>query len=283
MNKSVKGRGITILFVLLLITGIGILVYPTVSDWVNRRNATEAVVTYDKKVSELSSADIQEIIAEAQNYNSQLASKDTDFSLDDSAKNLYDSLLNPNGNGIMGSVVISSLHINLPIYHGTEEEVLQVGAGHLTGSSLPIGGESTHCVLSGHRGLPSASLFSNIDQLKKGDTFEIHVLGEVLVYQVDQIKTVLPSETSDLQIVQGKDLCTLVTCTPYGINTHRLLVRGHRITVTKNDAQKVTAEHIEIWKVFLCAGAILTALSIITAAVVHFIKNRKKRKERDSV
>ena len=189
----------------------------------------------------------EEIWSAAWEYNRELVGRSTNFALSDAQKEEYEKLLDVSGTGIMGYVEIPELGVSLPVYHGTEEAVLQVAAGHLEWSSLPVGGESSHCVISGHRGLPSAKLFTDLDKLREGDVFMLRVLDEVLTYEVDKISIVEPSQVSELQIVEGEDLCTLVTCTPYGINTHRLLVRGHRIENIQNSAAiRVTSDALQI-------------------------------------
>lgn len=189
----------------------------------------------------------EEIWSAAWEYNRELVGRSTNFALSDAQKEEYEKLLDVSGTGIMGYVEIPELGVSLPVYHGTEEAVLQVAAGHLEWSSLPVGGESSHCVISGHRGLPSAKLFTDLDKLREGDVFMLRVLDEVLTYEVDKISIVEPSQVSELQIVEGEDLCTLVACTPYGINTHRLLVRGHRIeNIQSSAAIRVTSDALQI-------------------------------------
>lgn len=219
----------TILLVLILLVGVAIMLYPTVSDYVNSLHQSRAVATYAQKVENMDSGQYEEILKAARQYNAELAQNPRIAKLTDAELERYMQLLNVDGNGVMGYIEIPSIRVSLPIYHGTSDVVLQSGVGHTDWSSLPVGGESSHCVLPGHRGLPSAKLFTNLDKLVEGDTFTLHVLNEVLTYEVDQILVVEPQETEALQIVPGKDYCTLVTCTPYGINSHRLLVRGHRV------------------------------------------------------
>lgn len=219
----------TILLVLILLVGVAIMLYPTVSDYVNSLHQSRAVATYAQKVENMDSGQYEEILKAARQYNAELAQNPRIAKLTDAELERYMQLLNVDGNGVMGYIEIPSIRVSLPIYHGTSDVVLQAGIGHTEWSSLPVGGEGSHCVLPGHRGLPSAKLFTNLDKLAEGDTFTLHVLNEVLTYEVDQILVVEPQETEALQIVPGKDYCTLVTCTPYGINSHRLLVRGHRV------------------------------------------------------
>ena len=246
MRKK-KGNYITILLVLILLVGLSLLLYPSVSDYWNSLHQTKAIATYAEEVANLNQDQYGEIWAAAESYNASLADRDNAYLLSDAQKEEYERLLNVSGLGIMGYIEIPSIDCSLPIYHGTEESVLQIAVGHLEWSSLPVGGESTHCVLSGHRGLPSAKLFTNLDKLQMGDVFLLRVLDEVLTYEVDQILIVEPQETGALQIEEGQDYCTLVTCTPYGINTHRLLVRGHRIdNIEAAKTVRVTADAIQI-------------------------------------
>ena len=245
--KKKKGNHITILLVLILLVGLSLLLYPSVSDYWNSLHQTKAIATYAEEVANLNQDQYGEIWAAAESYNASLADRDNAYLLSDAQKEEYERLLNVSGLGIMGYIEIPSIDCSLPIYHGTEESVLQIAVGHLEWSSLPVGGESTHCVLSGHRGLPSAKLFTNLDKLQMGDVFLLRVLDEVLTYEVDQILIVEPQETGALQIEEGQDYCTLVTCTPYGINTHRLLVRGHRIdNIEAAKTVRVTADAIQI-------------------------------------
>lgn len=228
-GKEKKGPSIsTIILVLILLLGVGIFLYPSVSDWWNSMHATRAISGYVTAVEDMSAQEREDMLQAARIYNDALANG-VDFDLTEEEYAEYESLLNIGGTGIMGYVQISSIGVNLPVYHSVDETVLQIAVGHIPGSSLPVGGERTHCVLSGHRGLPSAKLFSDLDRMVEGDTFTLNVMGQTITYMVDQIRIVLPEETDDLAIQDGKDYCTLVTCTPYGVNTHRMLVRGKRI------------------------------------------------------
>ena len=212
-----------------------------------------------------------------QAYNEEIGRKGMDFHMDAAELARYDSLLDITGTGIMGYIEIENLGVNLPIYHGVDEGVLQVAVGHIDWSSLPVGGESTHCVLSGHRGLPSARLFTDLDKLREGNTFTLTVLDEVLTYEVDQIRIVEPEMVSDLNIDEGEDYCTLVTCTPYGINTHRLLVRGHRVeTVNKSDI-RVVSEAV-IVEPLVVAPVLAVPLLIITLILLLSKKPKEKKR-----
>lgn len=237
----------TIVLVLILLVGLSLLLYPSVSDYWNSFHSSRAISAYAEDVANLDEAQYEEMWSAARAYNRALAERSTNFALSDAQKEEYEKLLDISGVGIMGYLEIPELNMSLPIYHGTEESVLQIAAGHLEWSSLPVGGESSHWVISGHRGLPSAKLFTDLDKLQEGDVFVLRVLDEVLTYEVDQIRVVEPSQVSDLEIVEGSDLCTLVTCTPYGINTHRLLVRGHRIeNIQESQTIRVTSDAMQI-------------------------------------
>lgn len=245
--KKKKGNFINFLLVLIFFAGLSLLLYPSVSDYWNSFHQTRAITTYAENVATLDQEQYDKIWAAAQAYNASLTERENSYLLTDTQKQEYRHLLDISGLGIMGYIEIPSIDCSLPIYHGTEESVLQIAVGHLEWSSLPVGGQSTHCVLSGHRGLPSAKLFTNLDKLDKGDVFMLRVLDEVLTYEVDQILIVEPLETASLRIVEGEDYCTLITCTPYGVNTHRLLVRGHRIENIKEAKNiRVTADAVQI-------------------------------------
>ena len=224
-----KSSFVTAILIAALLAGALLLLYPTVSDYWNSFHQSRAIASYAEQVADLDDNTYDQIWADARAYNETLDNSTRRFVLTEEQKKIYEALLNIADNGVMGYIEIPKIKCNLPIYHGTDEAVLQIAIGHVQGSSLPAGGESTHCVLSGHRGLPSAKLFSDLDQLTEGDVFLLRVLDETLTYEVDQIRTVLPDELDDLAIEEGKEYCTLVTCTPYGINSHRLLVRGHRV------------------------------------------------------
>ena len=227
-KKQKRGFGSTILLVVLLLLGMVLLLYPTVSNYWNSFAQSKAVATYAQKLENLDMDQYDQIWEDATAYNRDLAKLPHGLALPDSMLERYHQQLAVDDSGIMGVVEIPSIGVNLPIYHGTSDAVLQVAIGHMEWSSLPTGGEGTHCVISGHRGLPSAKLFTHLDQLQAGDLFMLHVLGQILTYEVDQILIVEPHKTESLFITEGKDYCSLVTCTPYGVNSHRLLVRGRR-------------------------------------------------------
>lgn len=228
-KKKANRSGDGLIPVLILLVGLAVLTYPTISNWWNSMHSSQTIASYVASVDSISDNEKKALIDKAKDYNLALFEKRIVFAMTDEDIAEYESLLDVTGTGIMGHVQISSLGIDLPIYHGTNEAVLQEAIGHIEWTSLPVGGKNAHCVISGHRGLPRAKLFSDIDRLEIGDIFTLNILGDTLTYMVDQKKVVLPDETDDLMIVEGMDLCTLVTCTPYGINTHRLLIRGYRI------------------------------------------------------
>lgn len=245
MKGKRKRRIFDIIRILVLLVALSVLLYPTVSNYLYEKNSSRVVSHYDEEVVKLSREEKEEMLAEARQYNEKMLGNiellDPFSPIKDEMDAYYASLLNVDGDGMMGYVRIPRINVELPIYHGTSENVLQSGAGHFEGTSLPVGGESTHTVLTGHRGLPSKMLFTDLDELEKGDIFYIKVLGENLAYEVDQILTVLPEETEELSIVSGKDYATLVTCTPYAVNTHRLLIRGHRIPYEEAAAREADA------------------------------------------
>lgn len=259
-----KNKLTTILLILALFAGLSLLLYPTVSDYWNSLHASQAVADYAENVRNLEAEKYEQVLQDAKSYNQMLPYEQTTFALSEEEKEAYDALLDISGTGVMRYIEIPTVNISLPVYHGTEDAVLQIAVGHLEWSSLPVGGESTHCVLSGHRGLPSAKLFTNLDKLVAGDKFIMRVLDEVLTYEVDQILIVEPTDVSTLIIEAGKDLCTLVTCTPYGINSHRLLVRGHRIeNQDEAKAIRVTSDAIQIEPLIVAPAVALPMLLVL--------------------
>ena len=271
-----KNKLINIFLILALVAGLSLLLYPTISDYWNSLHASQAVASYDQAVKSMDEDKYDELLQRAGQYNRDLFLRGTLFALTDEEREDYNSQLDIDGSGVMGYIEIPTIKVSLPIYHGTSDDVLQVAVGHLEWSSLPVGGESTHCVLSGHRGLPSAKLFTNLDQLTEGDLFVIRTLDEVLTYEVDRILIVLPSELQALAAEEGKDLCTLVTCTPYGVNSHRMLVRGHRVD-NQSEAVRLTADAIRIDPLLvapIAAIPLLLALLLLLAAA-------PKKKSRD--
>ena len=275
--KKKKGNFTTLLLILVLLAGLSLLLYPSVSDYWNSFHKTRAIAAYAEEVANLNQDQYDEIWAAAESYNASLTDRVNAYLLSDAQKEEYQQLLNVSGLGVMGYIEIPSIDCALPIYHGTEESVLQIAVGHLEWSSLPVGGESTHCVLSGHRGLPSAKLFTNLDKLQTGDIFMLRVLDNVLTYEVDQILIVEPQETDALRIEEGKDYCTLVTCTPYGINTHRLLVRGHRIdNIEEAKTVRVTADAIQIEPLLV---APVVAIPILLLLLILLLLPKQPRKK----
>ena len=272
----------TIILILIFLVGLSVMLYPTVSDYINQKNQSRAVASYSEEVENLSDVDYQAYFDAADDYNRRLAETPDAFYRPEEVSG-YTDTLDVSGTGIMGYITISKIGVELPIYHGTSDGVLQVAAGHLEGSSLPVGGAGTHAVISAHRGLPSAKLFTNLDELEAGDTFTITVLDRVLTYEVDQISIVLPTETDLLQPVEGKDYVTLMTCTPYGINTHRLLVRGKRIENAENQKHiRVTADALRIEPIIVApalAVPMLLVMLVVMLAVPHLRKRKNQREE----
>ena len=246
-GRAKKNKRYSLLLLLALLVGLSLLLYPTISNCWNSFHQSKTIATYMEAVEEMDDSDYEGMWREAQAYNTALPRDQGRFQLSEEEKQVYEGLLRVSDDGIMGYVEIPSINVELPIYHGTDEEILQIAVGHIQGSSLPVGGPGTHCVISGHRGLPSAKLFTDLDQLAKGDMFILHVLDETLTYEVDQIHIVEPDDVSLLSMEEGEDLCTLVTCTPYGVNSHRLLVRGHRVE-NQQDAltTSITSEAVQI-------------------------------------
>lgn len=265
----------TVILIVILLAGLSLLLYPTVSDYWNKFHQSQAIADYAEAVANLDREDYERLWAEAKAYNETLWSKGNRYSLSEEEYQEYESLLNVSGNGIMGYIEIESIGCYLPIYHGVEESVLQIAVGHIEGTSLPVGGPGTHCVLSGHRGLPSARLFTDLDQLREGDIFVIRVLDETLTYEIDQIHIVLPEEVSDLDLVEERDYCTLVTCTPYGINSHRMLVRGHRIdNLADSSSIRVTADAMQLKPV------LITPILMVPILLLLFIWLRIRHRRR---
>ena len=239
-----------LILTLAIFIGTFLLLYPSASDYWNSFHQSRAVMQYAEQVANMSNEEYEQAIAKAETYNRRMARDGIQWIMEEDQKREYESLLNISGTGVMGYIDVPKINVKLPIYHGTSEGVLQISIGHLQETSLPVGGEGSHCVLSGHRGLPSARLFSDLDKVVEGDTFTLSVMNETYTYQVDRIRVVEPSDLSDLKIFPGQDYCTLVTCTPYGINTHRLLVRGHRVENLQGEA-KVVADAMQLEPAFV--------------------------------
>ena len=268
-----KNRSNIILAIIFLI-GLSVMLYPSFSNYWNSRVQSRAVASYNNDVQKMSKQDYKRMFQEADDYNEELNKIDHPFENYGEIPG-YDDILNVSGTGIIGYVTIDRIKTELPIYHGTSEGVLQIGVGHLEGSSFPVGGVGTHTVLSAHRGLPSAKLFSNLDEMEEGATFQITVLNRVLTYQVDQIHIVEPGDLDDLQVDPEKDYCTLMTCTPYGINTHRLLVRGVRVDGSANAYVPADAYQIEPNVVAVATTITITVIMIVISFVMWAVKRRK--------
>ena len=268
----------TILLFLVFFIGLSLLLYPTFADWWNSFHQSRAVASYIDQVTNMDDEKYEEIWSDAWEYNRSLIDRPNNYLLSGEQRSFYEQLLNITENGIMGYIEIPKIGIVYPIYHGTDEAVLQVAIGHLEWTSLPVGGEGSHCVISGHRGLPSARLFTDLDQMEVGDTFLLRVLDEVLTYETDQILIVEPDVTEKLLIEEGKDFCTLVTCTPYGINSHRLLVRGHRIeTEAVKAVRRVTADALQIEPVIV--ASFMAAPVLLLLLIMLLIPRPRIRKE----
>ena len=288
-KKKKKQRWVDVLLVLVLLAGLAIVAYPSFSDYWNSFHQSRAIVSYAESVATLNNEEYDRLWDDALLYNAYLEKKPNQWAITDEETEAYNARLNVGGSGNMGFISIPRINVNLPVYHGTEESVLQTSVGHIEGTSLPVGSPheneedfqqvafASHCVISGHRGLPSARLFSDLDKMEIGDTFTFNVLDQTLTYEVDAINVVLPSDSSLIEIVPGQDLCTLVTCTPYGINTHRLLVRGHRIENEKAKLNiRVTADAIRLDALYT-APFIAAPVLLLMAAYVMMMSGRKDR------
>lgn len=270
-----KGTSSNILLILILFAGLSLLLYPSFSNAWNERHQSKVISNYDAAISELQVEDCSHLWNSALSYNTSLTHRANSYVLTDEQKKNYENELNVAGNGVMGYIEIPEIDVFLPIYHGTSDAVLQVAIGHIPWSSLPVGGESTHCVVSGHRGLPSARLFTDLDKMEIGDIFMLNILNEVLTYEVDQIKIVLPYETDDLLITEGEDYCTLVTCTPYGVNSHRMLVRGTRIdNIKQTGVARVTADAVRIEPIIV---APLLAVPVLLVLLIGLLIPKPKK------
>lgn len=274
-----KERAVTLILFGVLFLGIGLIAYPTFADYWNSFHQTRAVASYAEKVADMNAEDYEKILDSAREYNQRLARRGIQWVLSDEQREEYIKQLDISGTGVMGYIKIPKIDVMLPVYHGTDEAVLQISIGHLEQSSLPVGGETSHCMMSGHRGLPSARLFTDLDKLKEGDTFTMTILNETLTYEVDHIWIVEPSDLSHLVLEDGKDYCTLITCTPYGINSHRLLVRAHRIENINGDAM-VVADAIQIRPVYI-APFLAIPILILLLIYVLISTGMKKRNARN--
>ncbi|MBQ8926847.1 MAG: class C sortase [Oscillospiraceae bacterium] len=265
----------TAVFGVLFLVGLSVMLYPTFSNWWNQNMVTHSISTYKEAVAVMDTGETERLLQEAYAYNADLARLYAPFSNFEEIEG-YDDILNISGTGIMGYVSIPVIGVELPIYHGTSEGVLQIASGHIQGSSLPVGGASTHAVISGHRGLPSARLFTDLDQMVVGDVFTVNVLDQVLTYEVEEIFIILPTDVSQLSIIPGEDYVTLMTCTPYGINTHRLLVRARRIDTIYDRSVKVPADAVQIDPMNVIPFAAVPLLLLLF--LVWYLTGRLRRK-----
>ena len=270
-----KKKATTFLFILIFLIGLSLLLYPTVSDKWNRYHQSKMIITHAENVDRLSKEECENYLKNAHEFNEALRSFPDRWNMTAEEKKQYSEQLISDDTQIISVLEIPKIDLNLPVYHGTSAGVLQEAVGHLEGTSLPVGGEGTHCVLSGHRGLPSAKLFTNLDKLTQGDQFVLYTINEVLTYEVDQVRVVLPTDLSDLAIEEGKDYCTLFTCTPYGVNTHRLMVRGHRIETAETKQILVTAEALQIDEITVALVIGVPVLAIVFFVVL--IRPRRKK------
>ena len=262
--------------VLVFLIGLSVMLYPTVSNYINSLSQSKMITGYNNQIALLNEQEYTSIWNAANEYNKSLVGKNTRFVPTEESSEVYNSCLNIGNNGVMGYIEIPKADIHLPIYHGVNESVLQVGAGHIEGSSLPVGGKGTHCIISGHRGLPSAVLFTDLDKLQIGDTFILNVLDETLTYEINQIQTVEPEQVDSLAIDPEKDLCTLVTCTPYGVNSHRLLVTGTRTDNAVENASpavRIAAEAIQIDPLYV--ATVLAVPVIIILLLIMLLKYKR--------
>ena len=269
MKRKKREKTSNIILTLIFLAGLSLLLYPTVSDWWNATRQTKAIASYIEEVEDMSGHKYDYMWKNALTYNEQMGGPNASFSV----RADYEKQLDIDGTGIMGYVDIPSIRCYLPVYHGTDEEFLQIAIGHLDWTSLPVGGKSSHCVISGHRGLPRAKLFTNLDQMKEGDVFMLHVLDETLTYEVDLISIIEPEDIEPLLIEKNKDLCTLMTCTPYGVNSHRLLVRGHRIENLQETNVSIDAVELDS---LLVASILLIPILFISLMLIWIYDWRKR-------
>ena len=276
-NKGLKSQLPNIIFGLIFIVGVAIFLYPSISNYINTKHQSRVVASYDEALANLTAEDYSSYWKAAKEFNERLvkAQSSSFLTLDGELKAKYYDTLDPTGTGVIGTIEIENIGVRLPIYHGTEENVLQMGIGHLEGSSFPTGTTSTHCILSGHRGLPSAKLFTDLDQMIVGDTFLLHILDQTFAYQVDNISIVLPEDTGGLGIVDGEEYVTLVTCTPYGVNTHRLLVRAKRVDYNEETKLIVPADATRYGTLMI--APFIGAPMLLIAFIVFMVMTRKPK------
>lgn len=274
MLEKVKEKSLTIAIIVILITGVSLLLYPTISDHVNAAKQITQIANYNRDIEKMTEQKQKKMLSDARDYNSSLRQGIVpNLNLTSNQMKVYNQTLNVTGQGIMAYVEIPKLNLELPVYHGTSDSVLRVALGHLPGTSLPVGGKGSHAVISGHRGLPSARLFTDIDQLAEGDTFKIQVIDKTLLYEVDRILTISPEDRSPLRIDPDQDYVTLMTCTPYGINTERLLVRGHRIANKENSTRIVSeASQFQTIIVVILISCFILTIILLAVVVIKLIK-----------
>lgn len=274
-----RPRFSTVLLIIVFLVGLCLLLYPSVSEIVNEQSHSRAIADHQQALGKMDDATMEQWWNLALEYNAELAQSPKNWFLNEADTAVYNHMLDPFGTGMMGYLEIPSIRVRLPIYHGVDAAVLQSGVGHIASSSLPVGGESSHCVLSGHRGLPSARLLSDLDQMEVGNMFYLHVLDETLAYTVDDIRVVEPKDVESLGIKQGADYCTLVTCTPYGVNTHRLLVRGVRTPYTLETQQQMQEQSVSTSYNMLQAFPFVVAFVLLVVLVLLLACNREKRRK----
>ena len=275
MAKWLKKNALNIILAIVVLAGLCLLVYPTFSDWWNSLHQSRAIASYVETVEGMSQEEMDKLLEEARAYNERLWQKGNRWIPTPEEQAEYRSLLDVTGTGIMGYINIPVIDVSLPIYHGTDEAVLQIASGHIEGTSLPVGGADTHAAISGHRGLPSARLFTDLDRLGEGDLFTVTVLGRTLTYQIVQIRIVLPEDTSEMELYRGEDYCTLQTCTPYGVNTHRLLLRGKRVA-NNEEALLAAAEAVRVPTYVVIPAVGIPMLFLLLAVVLIFYKRRPR-------
>ena len=274
-KKKKNGRISNWVLIGIMILGLAILGYPSFADWWNNYHQAQSIHNYVRAVTSMNTEDYDRFFAEADEFNAWLRTQSNRYVMSDETKERYSKTLDVTGTGIMGYIDIPKVNISYPLYHGTNEEVLQTAIGHIEGTSLPVGGKGTHSALSGHRGLPSARLFTDIDQLVVGDTFMLQILDRTLTYEVDLVSVVLPEELQHLEIDPEQDYCTLVTCTPYGVNTHRLLVRGHRVENAAAEV-RVVADAIQIRAEYVAPLVMIPMLTVMLVILLIRTGNKKK-------
>ena len=272
-----KGNLSNILLVLIFVAGLSLLLYPSFADYWNSFTQSRAIAGYAHEIAQIDDGTYERLLEEARAYNQRIFQNGQKYNLSEEDIEEYNSILGFTSSGVMGYIQIPSVDVNLPVYHGTSDAVLQIAVGHVEWSSFPVGGANTHSVLSGHRGLPSAKLFTDIDKMVVGDVFILQIMDETLTYEVDQIRIVLPQELNDLRIEQGQDLVTLVTCTPYGINSHRLLVRGHRIANAEEARTvRITADARQIEPVLV--APIIAGIMILLLLIILMVNSIRRRR-----